>query len=267
MITIFSSLWLIVTASKNNYFIYKAVFIQRMQDRIFEMLLKEDEITWQTILYDLIKTEEMDPWDIDISILARKYIDTIKKLQEMNFAISGKIILASAILLKIKSQKLVEEDIARFEAIINPPEEEFIPEGLDNESLEALEENKIVIIPKMPQPRRRKVSLQDLVGALQKALKVEQRRIIRKEYDLDVPEVIVPEKKVNINELIDNIYNKILNFFKTENSLTFSKLAGSERREDRIATFVPLLHLDHQRKIDLLQDEHFGEIGIKTRDF
>jgi len=235
-----------------------------MQDRIFDMLMKEDEITWQTILYDLVKSEEMDPWDIDISILSKKYLETVRKLQEMNFAISGKIVLASAILLKIKSQKLIEEDMVKFESLINPPEE-FIPEGLDNESLEALEENKIVIIPKMPQPRRRKVSLQDLVGALQKALKVEQRRIIRKEYDLDVPEVIVPEKKVNINELIDNIYNKILNFFKTENSLTFSKLAGSERREDRIATFVPLLHLDHQRKIDLLQDEHFGEIGIKTR--
>ena len=142
-----------------------------MQDRIFDMLMKEDEITWQTILYDLVKSEEMDPWDIDLSILSKKYLETIKKLHEMNFTISGKIILASAILLKIKSQKLVEEDLVNFENIINPPEEEFILEGLDEESLEALGENRIVIIPKMPQPRRRKVSLQDLVGALQKALK------------------------------------------------------------------------------------------------
>ena len=49
-----------------------------MQDRIFEMLLKEDEITWQTILYDLVKTEEMDPWDIDISLLSQKYLETVK---------------------------------------------------------------------------------------------------------------------------------------------------------------------------------------------
>ena len=28
-----------------------------MQDQILDMLLKEDEITWQTILYDLIKKE------------------------------------------------------------------------------------------------------------------------------------------------------------------------------------------------------------------
>ena len=265
MITIFSSLWLIVTASKNNYFIYKAVFIQRMQDRIFEMLLKEDEITWQTILYDLIKTEEMDPWDIDISLLARKYIETVKKLQEMNFAISGKVILASAILLKIKSQKLVEEDIARFEAIINPPEEEFFPEGLDNDSLDALEKNKIVIIPKMPQPRRRKVSLQDLVSALQKALRVDQKRLIRREHALDIPAVIPPEKKANINDIINQIYNRITSIFKTEKKLTFNKLVQSNRREDKIATFVPLLHLDHQRRINLLQEKHFGDIEIKIK--
>ena len=195
-----------------------------MQDRIFEMLMKEDEITWQTILYDLVKTEEMDPWDIDISLLARKYIDTIKKLQEMNFAISGKIILASAILLKIKSQRLVEEDIARFEAIINPPEEEFIPEGLDQESIESLEDNRIVVIPKMPQPRRRKVSLQDLFSALQKALQVDQRRLLRREHALDIPPVVPPEKKININNLIDQIYGRILNIFKTEKKLTFDRV-------------------------------------------
>ncbi|MBS3151056.1 segregation/condensation protein A [Candidatus Woesearchaeota archaeon] len=236
-----------------------------MQDRIFEMLLKEDEITWQTILYDLVKTEEMDPWDIDISLLAKKYLETIKKLQEMNFAISGKVILASAILLKIKSQKLVEEDLVRFESIINPPEEEFIPEGLDQESLEALEENKIVVIPKMPQPRRRKVSIQDLFSALQKALQVDQRRALRREYALNIPIVVPPERKVNINDLIDNVYNKIISIFKTEKKLTFDKLVQSSRREDRIAAFVPLLHLDHQRKIDLLQEEHFGDIEIKIR--
>jgi segregation and condensation protein A len=236
-----------------------------MQDRIFDMLMKEDEITWQTILYDLVKTEEMNPWDIDLSLLSKKYLETLKKLREMNFAISGKVILASAILLKMKSQRLVEDDLTRFESIINPPEEEFIPEGLDDESLKELRDNKIVVIPKMPQPRRRKVTLQDLMGALQKALHVDKRRLIRQQNILDIPEIISPEKKVNINEVIDQIYSKITTAFKKENKLTFDKLVNSNRKEDKIATFVPLLHLDHQRKIDLHQEEHFGDIEIKMR--
>lgn len=235
-----------------------------MQERIYSMLMQEDEITWQSIIYDLVKSEEMNPWDIDISLLSQRYLETIKQLKEMNFGVSGKVILASAILLKLKSYKLVEEDIARFEAIINPPEE-FIPDDLNNLNLDALEENKIIVIPKMPQPRRRKVSLQDLIGALQKALQVDQRRTLRKTEYHDFPEVRIPEKKVNINDLISQVYSKILDLFKIHKTLTFTKLIPSQRKEDKISTFVPLLHLDHQRKIDLFQQQHFGEIEIKLR--
>jgi len=40
-----------------------------MENQIYDMLLKESEITWQDIIYDLIKKEQMDPWDVDISKL------------------------------------------------------------------------------------------------------------------------------------------------------------------------------------------------------
>ena len=43
-----------------------------MQDQILDMLLKKDELTWKDILYDLIKSERMDPWDIDVSKLSKK---------------------------------------------------------------------------------------------------------------------------------------------------------------------------------------------------
>ena len=54
------------------------------QDKIFDLLIKDDEVTWQTLLYELVKTEEMDPWDINISLLTKRYITTIKKLKELN---------------------------------------------------------------------------------------------------------------------------------------------------------------------------------------
>ena len=84
-----------------------------MQDKLFEMLMSKDEITWQSLIYELVKTEQMNPWDIDISLLARKYLEVIHKLREVNFFISGKILLASAILLRIKSNKLIDEDLFR----------------------------------------------------------------------------------------------------------------------------------------------------------
>ena len=81
------------------------------QDRVFELLFNEEEITWQSILFNLVTKEQMNPWDIDIATLSKKFMDMLKKLKEMDFSVSGKIILAAALLLRLKSSKLVDEDI------------------------------------------------------------------------------------------------------------------------------------------------------------
>ena len=81
-----------------------------MQDELLNILMQKDEITWQSLIYDLVKSEQMNPWDIDVSLLSKKYLETVKKLQEHNFFISGKVILASAILLKIKSVRSLDRE-------------------------------------------------------------------------------------------------------------------------------------------------------------
>jgi chromatin segregation and condensation protein Rec8/ScpA/Scc1 (kleisin family) len=48
--------------------------------------------------------------------------------------------------------------------------------------------------------------------------------------------------------------------------VTFSELIESDSREDKLYIFVPLVYLDTQRKIDLEQPEHFGEINIYLVD-
>ena len=56
-------------------------------DKILEMLTQKDEITWQTIIQDLVKSDEMDPWDVNISQLTKKYISTIKHLEKLDFRV------------------------------------------------------------------------------------------------------------------------------------------------------------------------------------
>ncbi len=239
-----------------------------MQDQILDMLLKKDEITWQTILYDLVKTEQMNPWDIDISILANKYLETIRKLKEVNFFISGKVILASAILLKIKSNKLLEEDIAGFDQILFHGDDDInlLEDDLEikKERIKLMENPRLTI--KTPQSRKKKVSIQDLVNALEKALEVDRRRTLRKFHEQEIPESLkIPEKKIDISSLIKDVYNKVISIFKTKNTetVTFTELVSSNRKEDKILTFIPLLHLDNQEKIILEQSEPFSEINIK----
>lgn len=233
-----------------------------MQDQLYDMLLQKDEITWQSIIYDLIKSEQMDPWNIDISVLSKRYIETVNQLQEMNFFISGKILLAAALLLKIKSNKLLNEDLLSFDQFLFAQEEDVIEDLHDYDPID----RKNIKLPKLtiktPQARKRKVSVTDLINALQKALAVNQRKILRKlkERSYDVPKI--PEKKVDISKLIKDLYDKILVLFQKQDKVTFTELLPSTRKEDKIITILPLLHLDTQQRINLKQDEHFGEIEI-----
>lgn len=59
---------------------------------------------------------------------------------------------------------------------------------------------------------------------------------------------------------------KIKKFFISgKKKVTFTTLSPSESKEDKVYTFVPLLHLSNQRKVDLYQAEHFGEIEVLLR--
>ncbi len=234
-----------------------------MEDKIYDLLVKKDEVTWQTIIYDLIKSEELNPWDVDISKLANKYLETIKKLQGHNFFISGKIILASSLLLRIKSDKLLNEHIAEFDNILYPPEEDLLLDESDEDYKYAYQNNAPKLLVKTPQTRKRQVSLNELMKALEKALEVDERRRIRRLYEEPlIQEAVLPKKTYNISDLLKSIYEKIIYLFTKKELLNFTDLLESDTKEDKIMTFIPLLHLCNQQKVDLHQEKPFGDIQI-----
>src|SRR3989338_9153432 len=102
-------------------------------ERIFSIIFsKADEVTWQSIIFDLVKSEQMDPWDIDISTITQKYIHMLKTLKEHDFRVSGKVLLAAAILLKMKSHKLVGEDLNELDRLLIGVEEEMEELGFED---------------------------------------------------------------------------------------------------------------------------------------
>lgn len=232
-----------------------------MQEKIYQLVVNGDEVSWQSILQDLVTTEQMDPWDIDVSLLTKRYIGAIRKLKDLDFRVSGKVLLAAAILLKIKSKRLVGEELMQLDRLIaGSDEDELLGEFEDiMENPEMGEKPRL--IPRIPQPRKRKVSIYDLVGALEKALEVKQRRV---EHSIPPLDVEIPKKNRDITQVIREVYGRIKSFFfkNQQKKLMFSHLVPSDKKEDKMYTFIPLLHLDHQRKIDLEQEEPFSDISI-----
>lgn len=235
-----------------------------MQEQVFDLLLKEEDVTWRTILYDLVKTEQMDPWNIDITLLTKKYIKVIKEMQEHDFRISGKILLAAAFLLKIKSAHLIDHDISNLDALINSTEEAVDEDELfdELESGGRRKRDKYQLIPRNPQARSRKVSIHDLVEALQKAL-ITKRKILAQQKPVKFK---IPVRKMDIMGVIRDLYHKIVHYSQKENKkkLSFSKLLPPRAgKREKAYTFIPLLHLENQKKVITSQKEPFDEIWVK----
>jgi len=235
------------------------------QEQIHGLLFSE-KLSWQAIIYDLINTEQLDPWDIDICLLANKYLDRIKELEEENFFVSSKVLLAASLLLRIKSEILLNKYLPSLDEILFGKEEkkEYVQERLE------LDDEIPELIPRTPLPRTKRVTLQELMAALGKAIKTETRRIKRvvidrqREHDLGG---FIPKKNINLREQVRNLYNKLKTIFSSNGyeRTAFSEVAG-QSAEEKISHFLPLLHLDSQHKVIAEQEEPFNEIWIWLKE-
>jgi segregation and condensation protein A len=224
-------------------------------------LLVSRELSWQQMIYDLIQSEQLDPWDIDLSILTQRYLEKIREFEDANFFISSKVLLAAAILLRIKSELLLKYYIKSLDEILFGKEEprEKLPLNINLDDVTDL-------MPRTPLPRMKKVTLQELMSALNRAIMTEHRRIKREIYTKHAVtrfDAFLPKRKTNIRLKIREIYQKIIRFFSkdSDQKMTYSMLTNNSR-EEKLNSFMPILHLDSQEKIMLEQLHHFDEIYI-----
>ena len=234
------------------------------QEKIHSVVFSK-EIGWQEIIYDLINSEQLDPWNVDITVLTNKYLEKIQEIEE-NYFVSSKVLLAAALLLRIKSEILLNKYIKSIDEILfgSKEKKQTMMERID------LDEEIPGLIPKSPLPRFRKVTLNELVESLNKAIITENRRIKKEVLNnraLIDASFSLPKRKFIINDRIKEIYEKLFGHLQNNesNSVAFSILMGNDK-EEKIYVFSSLLYLENQKKIWLHQNEHFGEINIWLKD-
>ena len=220
---------------------------------IIENILEKDDASWQYIIYDLVKNREIDPWDIDIINLTNKFLERIEIMDKQGMYISSKVFLIAAILIRLKAEILLEsltkKEKGEKEKLKENIEIDFIPE----------------IIPKIPFERERKIRLDELITALKRALKTEERRIKRKiiyhrtnlEFDF-----LISYRIFDLDKKIKEIYKVIIEILRDREKLYFNELLKENTREEKIETFLSLIHLDFQKKIFLYQKDYLSEIEI-----
>jgi len=208
--------------------------------------------TWKDILLDLISSNRLDPWNIDILELADAFISKVREMEDMDFVIQANVILAASILLKYKSNYL---SILRQSDL-----QEFIPEDIPSDEASVEELPQLTLSARIPP--KRQITIEELIG--------EMERIIQ--YD-DVDRVHIPRGAIidtidlelgehDIEKDMDSVLSRVREHTDVDGWSLFSKVNGDCTFKDMIYNLLCILHLVQAGTLDIRQDQMFGEIFI-----
>jgi segregation and condensation protein A len=220
------------------------------------------------LLLDLIRKQEINIYDIPIAQITAQYLDYMQRALELDVELSAEFVYMSATLIHIKSKMLLPRD-PELEKLSpeDDPRKELVDRLLEHErfknAAEMLHQKRIIeeavwSNPQIAEFRAEEgdpglaVTLFDLVKTFQSVLERARNRPIYEvgKEDVSVPDMIRYLRKV----------------FETDSAKSVSARELFEAQRSRramICLFLALLELVKLQAIGLVQQDAFGEIGLK----
>jgi segregation and condensation protein A len=220
------------------------------------------------LLLYLIKKEEVDIYEVNLTRLATQFIEYIETLRLLDLEVAGEFLVMAATLMYIKSRELLpveqqapvegedEGEDPRWELIRQLVEyKKFKDAAAQLQVLEARQED---VFPRTPgklefadeSPTRAEASIFDLVNAVNAVL----QRFAKRE---DLRDIF--EDKWTVSEKIEHL----MRVLSERGSVRFSELfEGVTSRFEVVVTFLALLELIRLKQVTAAQREPFGEIEI-----
>ena len=222
------------------------------------------------LLLYLIKKEEVDIYEVNLTKLATQFIEYIETMRTLDLEIAGEFLVMAATLMYIKSRELLPRDQQvqvegedegedpRWELIRQLVEyKKFKDAASQLQVLDWQQENVFPRLPGKPEfeadatPLKPEVSLFDLLNAVNVVL----QRFAKKE---DSSREIF-EDKWTVSEKIEHLMRKIT----AQPRVKFSDLfAEATSRSEVVCTFLALLELIRLKQLVCSQSEAFGDIEI-----
>ncbi|SDX42925.1 segregation and condensation protein A [Marinobacter mobilis] len=217
------------------------------------------------LLLYLIRRQNMDILDIDVSEITRQYMDYIGAIEAMRFELAAEYLVMAATLAEIKSRMLLprqeseddEEHDPRAELIRRLQQyERFKKAAEDIDEMPRLDRDNFVgsaALPKMPasQPHP-DVDLREMLLALQGVLK---------RADLFTSHHVEKEKLSTRERM-----SSILQALSGDRFVSFESLfTPEEGRLGVVVTFLATLELVKEQLIEVVQSDVFAPIHIRSR--
>ena len=221
------------------------------------------------LLLYLVKKEEVDIYEVNLTKIAREFIEYVDLMRELDLELAGEFLVMAATLVHIKSRELLpvdqqvvdaeeeEGDDPRWELIRKLVEYKKFKDAAEHlQEREEARENTFQRQPARPDfvedkpPPRLQVSIFDLVNAVNAVIKrVESREGPSEIYD---EEWTVADKITTIRQRMVEA-----------EGMKFTELfVDAASRNEVVATFLAMLELIRLKHIAITQPEAFGEIAI-----
>ncbi len=212
--------------------------------------LVSKEPTWKELIVELVDKNKLNPWEIDIVQIVDNYMDAVRGMKSLDLKVPANIMLAASILLRMKSALLV------ITAPDPQPEEQYY----ESSGIESIVVEPLNFRSRLP-PKRR-VSLEELISALDEAMKIKEQRSVTSGFVR--PPISFQVGSTDIKADSEKVYNYIKENVDSENVALFSALAKDKSmRNVLLDLFIPMLYLASENRVALRQDRFFDEIFVR----
>src|SRR6187401_2009456 len=225
------------------------------------------------LLLYLIKKQEVDIYEVNLTALATQFIEYIEVMRQLDLEIAGEFLVMASTLMYIKSRELLPVDkqvVLEGEEDGEDPRWELIRQLVEYKKfkdaaaqLQALETTQEKVFPRVPgklefaneQPAAKPdVSIFDLLNAVNSVLKRFDKR------EGSTRDIF--EDKWTVSEKNEHV----VRVMTERDSVRFSELfEDAMSRSEVVCTFLALLELIRLKQLVCAQPEDFGEIEIKKR--
>ena len=205
------------------------------------------------ILFDFHKLEKLIPWNVNVAYLLKSFLEEMEKSGNVDFRASGVVLDSSALVYLMKSKLLL-----KLEEPPPPPKppQDFLP-------------------PPLFLPLRHELTsttIKHLLEVLDDVLKGEKLAHFEKavaEPILPAPSDILPQLDMYLMEIelqMEKLYTSLAERVNGAGIIEFSTLIKDTGKLEAIRTFILLLFLAQEMKINLWQNEETEEIYITVGD-
>ena len=223
------------------------------------------------LLLHLIKKNELEIHDINISIITKQYLDAIQLMQELNLDVAGEFLVMAATLIHIKSKMLLPrpETASAVEGEEEDPRDALVRRLLEHQKFKAaaglLHEKEQLRSAQWQRPDEVVAHIAgdeyepelevDLFSLLTAFQAVVDRAKLR-------PKVLLPPEQIPVEVRIDQLLARLS---ETE-AMGFEDLfADVNDRGGLIVTFLALLEMIRLKLVRVFQSGTFGPIRVYKR--